>query len=303
MSEIKKVDEYLKILNEQFATFGINKREAIISNIKSQILAVLKHWNNKELRNTILLFGKEEALFYEPDANIDIKSFVVVAIRNSLIETTGSEYYKEYGFNIRLNDETQFPLITKKAITFFKSFDFNKAANELSNVDINDYYYDILESYPITYEILSKVANNKKLEFYIDKINFKNKKIEFPINKNYILKEDYVVEDGYTNKFNQVLLDYIESIIKSENKIFFVESFKYLSRNFEKNIKTMEYLFQNDVSFVTFNYYISNGFISKRKEFLRPMHKTKDFRLKFQYLNGVSKKHKKSLEYTKNLIF
>ena len=141
------------------------------------------------------------------------------------------------------------------------------------------------------------------MEFYIDKINFENKKIEFPINKNYILKEDYVVEDGYTNKFNQVLLDYIESIIKSENKIFFVESFKYLSRNFEKNIKTMEYLFQNDVSFVTFNYYISNGFISKRKEFLRPMHKTKDFRLKFQYLNGVSKKHKKSLEYTKNLIF
>lgn len=303
MSEIKKIDEYLKILNEQFETFGINKRDAIISNIKSQILAVLKHWNNKELRNIILLFGKEEALFYEPDASIDIKSFVVVAIRNSLIETTGSEYYHEYGFNIRLNDETQFPLITKKAITFFKNFDFNKAANELSNVDINDYYYDILKSYPLTYEILSKVANNKKLEFYIDKINFENKKIEFPINKNYILKEDYVVEDGYTNKFNQVLLDYIESIIKSENKIFFVESFKYLSRNFEKNIKTMEYLFQNDVSFVTFNYYISNSFISKRKEFLRPMHKTKCFRLKFQYLNGLSKKHKKSLEYTKNLIF
>lgn len=300
MNELAKINDYLKILNEQFESFGITKKEALISVIKSQMLAILKHWNNKELRDIILLFGREEAEFYIPDANLDIKSFVVVSIRNSLLETAGSSFYQEYGFNRRLDDEKEFPIITKRAIAFFKNFDFTKACRELMDVEINDCYFNNIQKYPLTKEILTKMVSTKKLETYFDKINIEPQKIEFPLNDNYKQKDEYIVEDGYTNKFNQVLIDVLERTIKSKEKIFFVESFKYLSRNFEKNLKTMEYLLQNDISFVTFNYYISNSFVSRRKEFLRPSHDETKIPLKFKDLSGLSKKHKKALEIVKN---
>ena len=299
MEEIRKLEDYLKILDKQFEVFNINKREALISVIKNQMLSIIKHWNDKVLRGVILLFAYEEASFYIPDANIDTKAFVVASIRNSLLETAGSNFYADYGFNIRLDDETEFPIITKRAITFFKDFNFEKACEELKNVETPDYYYKALEKYPLTKTILTKIITTKKLETYFDRVEVENVKIEFQINENYSYNKECVVEDGYSAKFNQVLLDVLEVSINSQQKIFFVESFKYLSRNFEKNLKAMEYLLQNNVSIVTFNYYISNGFVSRRKNFLRPSHDETKIPLKFNDLNGLSKKHKNALEITK----
>lgn len=300
MEELKKLEDYLKILDKQFESFNINKRESLISVIKNQMLAIIKHWNDKVLRNLILFFAYEEASFYIPDAHIDIKAFVVASIRNSLLETAGSKFYSTYGFNKRLDDEKDFPVITKRAITFFKEFNFEKACEELKNVETPDYYYEALEKYPLTNAILTKVVTTKKLETYFDKIEVEKVKIDFQTSEDYSYNEEYVVEDGYSAKFNQILLDVLERSISSHKKIFFVESFKYLSRNFEKNLKTMEYLLQNDVSFVTFNYYISNGFISRRKEFLRPSHDESKVPLKFKEQQGLSKKHKNALEAAKN---
>ena len=78
-----------KYLNEEITTF-LSKyeiSEAAIEIVKEdigkRIYSLLYHWNDFEFRNAFLSIGLEEATYYQPSKNLDLKSFVVVAIRNS----------------------------------------------------------------------------------------------------------------------------------------------------------------------------------------------------------------------------
>ena len=300
MNEIVKIDKYLEILREQLNSFGLKSNQKILDNIRLQMLSILKHWNDVDLRNVILLFGREEAQHYLPSPNIDIKAFVVVAIRNSLIETAGSQFYKENGFEIQLDDYKHMPLITKKAISYFKDVSLFKICEHLSDININDYYYNIIKEFPLTYKVLSKISNTKKLELHFEKIQCNTVDINYDVSDTYTNKgEGVVIEDGYSNKFNDVLINMLEEIKRKENDFFFADSFKYVSRNFEKNFKIIQCLLQSNSSFVTFNYFISNGLVSKRKELLKPAHNTNELVLKLKNMNGISAKHKRVLEMYK----
>jgi hypothetical protein len=52
----------------------------------------------------------------------------------------------------------------------------------------------------------------------------------------------------------------------------FAESFKAITRSFEKLLHIMEYVLVNDGPFVTCNYYITNGYTTKRSSLLRAAH-------------------------------
>ena len=71
-----------------------------------------------------------ERVFYLPDANIDIKSFVVTTIRNSLIESVSSSNYKSAGFEHQLREE-EIKTITSFAIKYFKKFNFEEVSSIL----------------------------------------------------------------------------------------------------------------------------------------------------------------------------
>ena len=93
----------------------------------------------------------------------------------------------------------------------------------------------------------------------------------------------------------------LEICVQNTDIPFFTDSFKFLSRNFEKVLKTLEYLLERNCKYVTFNYYISNGYISRRKELLKPSHGKNEVFAKMRNIKSISSKHKKAIENLKKL--
>ena len=299
---MKEILEYLNELKKLLDSFGLKNNDKIIENIKKQMISLIKLWNNKEVRNGIMFFSKEEAKFYLPKCNIDISSFVVCTIRNSLIETAHSDFYKENNFEVELSGE-QIKKITSQAIGYFKNISLEKICSELNDDNNDNYYLNIINSYPLAWYIILQIANTKKHETHFDKITCEAKKVYLPLIRNQIENKRYtVIEDGFDVSFNTFLCESLENVVNSEQKVFFTDSFKFISRNFEKNIKILQYLLERNCSYVNFNYYISNGYLAIRNNLLKPSHDTKEMRYKFKNNNDLTSKHKNALKNI-NILF
>ncbi len=300
---MKEILEYLSKLKALLDGFGLKNNENIIENVQKQMVSLLRLWNNKEVRNGIMFFSKEEAKFYLPKCNIDISSFVVCTIRNSLIETAHSDFYKEYSFEVQLSSE-QIKKITIQAIGYFKNISLEKICHELDNDDKDNYYLNIVNSYPLAWHIILEIANMKKHESHFSKKIYEQKIVYLPLAKKQLPNEkNIVIEDGYATSFNTFLCESLENAVNSEQKVFFTDSFKYISRNFEKNIKILQYLLERDCSYVNFNYFISNGYLAIRNNLLKPAHDAKEIRYKFKNNNDLTSKHKKALKDISGLFF
>jgi hypothetical protein len=89
------IDMYLDtILTPQLEHLGVQSFpsaiEAVVTDIRLRLQSVLFRWHDLRTRNTLLLLGREEGAFYEPrSAPLEIRAFVVVAVRNSLLEDLG----------------------------------------------------------------------------------------------------------------------------------------------------------------------------------------------------------------------
>lgn len=68
------------------------------------------------------------------------------------------------------------------------------------------------------------------------------------------------------------------------------------TRNFEKTLKILEFILTHDAQFITCNYLLSNGYVSRRKNLLKAAHRVDEFFEKIQYLPEISEKYKQSLE-------
>ena len=96
------VSHYLNhILTPRLRGYGVTEQFLLytVSTIHTQMTSLLRHWNDREFRNTVLLLGMEEGSFYEPPAKIEVRCFVVVTIRNSPIEMLQSNSYAEAGLS------------------------------------------------------------------------------------------------------------------------------------------------------------------------------------------------------------
>lgn len=58
--------------------------------------------------------------------------------------------------------------------------------------------------------------------------------------------------------------------------VYYTDSFKMLSRNIDKLLKIIESVIRKECIFMTSNFYISNGYFSKRNNLLRPAHYDED---------------------------
>lgn len=302
MDAVVQIDNYLEKLRNQLEMYGIFSNQKVLDNIKLQIYSVIELWNDKETRNGILLFSMELAWFYQPDANLNHKAFVATAIRNSMLETVGSDFYAEAGFERRLKDE-EMRQITSYAISYFKKFSFEEACLEIQKLEFSNCYLDSIKKYSLAWEVVKKMANLKKMDTYFEPIAVCEDKKMLIYPTNLLVKENErdVIEDGMSLSFNKTLFRMLNDAISHPEIGFFTDSFKYLSRNFEKVLKTMQYLLERNSRFVTFNYYFSNGYISQRKNLLKPSHGAKELDTKLKETKQISSKHKQALELLKKL--
>lgn len=292
------IDSYINnILKKQLEHFGLFYNGIILDDVRIKMISLLNHWKDTDFCNAVLITGLEEAEFYEPNANSYLKAFVVLTIRNSLIESAGSDFYKEYKFEIQISDE-QIRSITEKAIVYFKKYSLDEISKSIKCTD--DYYYHVSNKYPQAFQIIKLLSSLKKKEIYFEPLNVINKIVALP-NSKIVAKDSYVVEDGMNLDFNDRLINTLKQATEIKQLGFFTDCFKFLTRNYEKLLKVIQYIIENDSSFCTFNYYISNGYISKRTKLIRPAHKVKEVKYKFKKNNELTSKHKHCLNLWKDV--
>lgn len=302
MKEIKK---YLRReLKNRLKKYKLS--EEIISDISEDInkrlLSVLSEWNNTTFVNSILFLGQEEAIFYEPSSvDLKVRSLVVVCVRNSLLEDLTSSKPTYFVNHKNLIKDTQIQSFTKDAINYFKDIKFEILTYNNDFIDEN-IFLKLRHRYPIAWQALSTLANSDAQE-----ISYKPLSTNGLVDSNTIetielisAKEMVEVQSGIDPKISSALSKLLKGIKEREIAFLFTDCFKFLTRNPEKLLKIVDFTLKEDAAFITSNYYISNGYVSRRAKLLRPAHSTQEVEIKLNILDGLSEKHKEVLLLLKN---
>lgn len=236
--------------------------------------------------------------FYKPYISDKIGNLVVLGIRNSLLEIATSVNYKEYGLTKALSID-DIKLVTSNAIEYFKNIDINALSSQI-NLD-DDYYYNIVKKYDIAYTALKELGrcSNDKLEIEFSKISTVPYVLEELLiidNKKDNSQQITDIANGISNELAPGLAKLLKNIFDNKSSMLYVDSFKYLSRNFELNLKVLQFLLSHNAIFLTNNFLIKNGYVSKRKNLVQASHGN-TFNIKtIQSIGDVSKKYKNDLE-------
>ncbi len=310
----KIIEKYVEeILYNRLKTFKIEEKyiQKMKENIQSQIYSLIYHWNEEEFRKAILVTGMEEGFFYEPEADIDIKNFVVIAIRNSYLEDIFSDECQSMGLDKPM-EENLVKVITREAIEYFKDVNFIEIAENLSKQKIEDIYGDIIQQFPLAWEALIQLGkcNSKKVIYKTKEI--KEKIMTKKLDKMYenmkivdVKKNLEETQSGIHKELSQELISLLRDLSKEEGNIFYADCFKMITRNFEKLLFIMEILLENKNGILTSNYLITDSYIGKRANILRAAHTNREANEKIKgadFLSGLSKTHRNILEGYINII-
>ena len=292
---MERVNAYLyEVLKPQLQDYKVSAEFAneILANIEIQIVSALRHWNDHPFRKALLIIGLDQGAFYRPDADIEVKCFVATAIRNSMLETIQSEACQRAGLDEALESE-HVKIITGAAISYFKEVDFMELAKQAEVSDAEDYYGTVSGSYPVAWTALKQLGLCKGKS-----ATYKKVACLFPltlpeINSKEISAEHMktVIMDGYSGKFDDSLRGYLNKIDANIIKIFAVDNFKFVSRNFEKLLKVMEFILSRGAVFSTSNFYLENGYVEKRKTILRAAHSLEEWKFNANNFSGIGPRH------------
>lgn len=279
------IQEYLNdLLGNQLREMKYRYREQIAADIKNRMCSLLSKWDDEEYRRTILFVTDEEALFYEPYAAAEVKEFVVAALRNSMLEVAASVNCTQFKMQDPLSNE-KIRQLTSDAIVYFRQCSFASLREEAQSMEFKDVYGQAIKKYPLAWDVLKKTAlmTGEILEF----AGADQTVSEYEDQKLDCRKYDKVICDGYSLEFDEYLEEALGNLISGHTEVFFVDSFKILTRNFEKVLHVLQIILENGRTFVTCNYYISNGYIEKRKEILRAAHSEKDVLKNLRNMRGT----------------
>ena len=279
------IQEYLyDLINNQIREIKYRYREKIAADIKNRMCSLLSRWEQDEIRDTILFVTDEEALFYKPEAEDNVRRFVVATIRNSMLEVAASVNCDEFRMQNPLSDE-KIKDITSNAVCYFKQCEIDVLQNEAKTLEYEDIYGEAIQKYPLAWTVLKKAATLKNEEYVFEEVHeaYVEDVRETFVENTY----KKVICDGYSLKFDDYLKEELGNVISGRLDIFYVDCFKCLTRNFEKILHVLQIILQNEKAFVTCNYYISNGRIEKRNKILRACHYEKDMFDNIRNYNGL----------------
>lgn len=268
------LQEYLNdLLNNQLKEIKYRFRERVVADIRDRMCSLLAGWEDEAFRTTILFVTEEEALFYEPDAPNVVKEFVVATIRNSMLEIAASDNCSQFKMQEALPDE-KIRSITSNAILYFRQCEFKDLQAEAEGMEYTDVYGEAVQKYPLAWKILKRAASMTNEGVVFERTH-----------KSYSPDTDFdfaggdfktAVCDGYSLEFDDSLREGLEGLASGLTDVFYVDSFKMLTRNFEKVLHVLQIIFEQDKIFATCNYYISDGEIEKREKILRAAHSERD---------------------------
>ncbi len=298
------VSHYLnQILAPRLRNYGVSELFLLytIDIINAQMTSLLRHWDDRVFRNTVLLLGLEEGSYYEPPCKIDVRCFVVVAIRNSPIETMQSDAYTEAGLAKCLTNASVKD-ITSEAIRYFSTQDFAAMCKQATSSTKADLYLHLKQQHPVAWAALEKLATTSA------------KTVDYPkvtIDKAFDLDNldgdtDVTVEsgklkvgvyDGYTPEIEPPLKAYLKMLLEGSNGMLVVDSLKSLTRNITKLLDILEFLLTRGLIFTSTNYYLENGHVERRIKPLRAGHSAMEMQKNTSNVTGLGYRHKAALSH------
>jgi hypothetical protein len=165
------IDMYLDtILLPQLEHLGVQSFsgavEAVVTDIRRRLQSVLSRWQDRPTRNTLLLPGREEGAFYEPrSASLEVRAFVVVTVRNGLLEDLGipgaSLIPADVPESEKPMQEADVRPITEAAIRYWQTIDM-QGLQVAPPAAADDPFGHLRKDAPHAWHVLSSLANARE---------------------------------------------------------------------------------------------------------------------------------------------
>lgn len=269
------VEKYIdEILEAQLKQYGLRYRfiKQIKEDIWDRICSLAIRYKSDDLYEILRFTVMEEAQFYRPKADLETRVLTVAAIRNSKLEIAASVSSNEFKMPEPLPDG-YIKSITQEAIGYFRQFTMEDIREECRNKNFTDVFGPGAEKYPLAAEILKRVARMPGTVATVPENQTEAKPPDF---EHFNMGGEVAICDGYTLSFDTQLTETLGLVLSGKVDYFYVDSFKMLSRNFEKILHVLEILLEHDKVFLTPNYYISKSYLEKRETIIRAAHNRRD---------------------------
>ena len=275
--------------------------QIISDDISSRLKSLLAIWHNKEYVAPLFEIVKEEALFYKPKSHVSIRSLVVLAVRNSFIE----DVHSSAPFNSELKTEDGHVArtsvfireLTSEAVSYFK--DRIKRNDNFSSQYQNSLFDGLNEKYARIWKLLSKKSTKHLMERALAPVIAEQIKSMSSTTS----KTVSIVSSGIDPRLDEGLLSQLKHLSDNPNdSVFFIPSFKHISRDPEKVLKVLDFLLFADVPIVTLNYCITSEKVSIRNGFLQPIHNNSELKRVLLNTSGTDKEHARILRGLAKMI-
>lgn len=277
---------------------------AVATDVHLRLQSLLAHWQDHPMRKTLLLIGREEGLFYQPElASLDIRALVVVAIRNSLLEDLGSS-----GSALLPPDlpRSAWPVkdedirsITQEAIVYWQQIDLDRLSLPAPS-SAQDPFGDLQRDFPHAWHVLSRLGQARTPTISFPTCQVPLPELPVPL-LGFDKSKQTRVESGISPHFDSHLVEFLRAIQNAEIDLLFTDSWKMLTRHPQKLFRILDFVLAHQGSVVTHNYLLTATMACTRQGLLRPAHRVPSVMTKFQNQAGLSTTHRKALEVARTL--
>jgi hypothetical protein len=287
------IQEYMQaVLLPQLRSLALTKRQRaiVVDDVSRRLESILYHWSDIAFRRTSLILGTEEASFWEPQTvSLDIRSLVVVAVRNSLIEDLGASHPYTKALESRkkqLRDE-QMPSITSEATKYFETANLDVASVQPKK----DLFGDLPRRFPNAWHALSLLSDSSGIEIDCELPIVEAESMETSASE-WKVQHHNVVASGIDPRLDAQLQAILRKIKLKEAPLFFSPNFKFITRNPQKLLFVIDHILRFGGTLMTLNYLLSPTYLAYRHPLLRPLHYTSEIESRVADSVGLSGRHK-----------
>lgn len=283
------------VLTPQLRSLGLSKRqrEIVAEDVARRLESLLSHWSDVPFRRTILVLGAEEASFWEPcSASLEIRSLVVVAVRNSLITDLNADraYTKALRSPGQLLPDERMPWITSEAVKYFETINLDAVHVHPER----DVLGDLPRRFPNAWHVLSLLGGSSEREIACELPMAESEQIYISTYK-MVFQHRLVVASGIDPSLDYHLVDMLRRIKLRELDLFVTLSFKHITRNPEKLLAILDHVLRDGGMILTPNYLLSPTYLARRNPLLRPAHYASELETQVANPEGLSERHKEIL--------
>jgi hypothetical protein len=222
ISTMTVIHEYTQaVLLPQLRSLALSKpqRAIVVEDVSQRLESLLSHWSDLAFRRTILMLGTEEASFWEPyTASLEIRSLVVVSIRNSLIEDLGAlhPYTKVLESRKRQLEDEQMPSITSEATKYFETANLDAVGVQAKR----DVFGDLPRRFPNAWHALLLLSGSSENEIECELPIVEGESMETSASR-WKVQHHNVVASGIDPRLDAHLVDTLRRIKLREAPLFF----------------------------------------------------------------------------------